>query len=365
MIPFQKNINFNNSKVRNAIIFLVLILMSYGCKFINKPSNRGVKTSNQDTGYMWKYQAKQAIYSSILLKGDFLYFGTRKTLCALRTRNGNIEWELKASGEIYDIILFNDSILCFKAEDSSVYGVNLLRHNFLWHFKTSKYITTPLAIFKDKLYFISLDKNIYCVNPLTGNEIKIYQMDSYSGNSAMILSKGISFSDDFGNFYTFDESNNIKEKFRIDMKDFTSFITNISDTLYSVDRKRNLQAWDMLIWKKLWSIPNLDSVSELPIVYDGKGYLASSKHYIAAFDTKSGQILWKTDCSCVDPHNILIENNRLFFSSKDRFYSIHTNGTDQKLEFTANALILPYPCVSNKTLYFATDDSCLYAVKYK
>lgn len=93
-----------------------------------------------------------------------IFFGSAdKRLYALNL-DGNLAWKFKCGDTVYPAGVYKN--MAFAASrDNNLYAINIKTGKMVWVFKTRDVVATHVIPFKDKLYFGSWDKNLYCLNP--------------------------------------------------------------------------------------------------------------------------------------------------------------------------------------------------------
>ena len=120
-------------------------------------------------GLKWRFQAKRALTSSSINKGQAIYVASLdSTLYALDSKSGWAIWKFRlGKGSISSPALADDYIF-LGAADGFVYCVDGRTSKEVWRFKTDNQVGSSPAVYKDSVYIGSVDGNMYCLEYRTG-----------------------------------------------------------------------------------------------------------------------------------------------------------------------------------------------------
>lgn len=117
----------------------------------------------------WRFQAKRAVTSSPIAKGQAIYVASLDSnLYALDAKNGWAIWKFRlGKGSLSSPALADDYIFVGSV-DGFIYCVDARTAKEVWRFHTENQVSSSPVIYKDSLYCGSVDGSMYCLEYRTG-----------------------------------------------------------------------------------------------------------------------------------------------------------------------------------------------------
>ncbi len=117
----------------------------------------------------WRFQAKRAITSSPIIKGQSVYVAALDGLLyALDAKNGWPIWKFRLGKGSVSTPVVADDFVFVGAADGYIYCVDARNAKEIWRFRTENQVSSSPAIYKDSVYCGSIDGNMYCLEYRTG-----------------------------------------------------------------------------------------------------------------------------------------------------------------------------------------------------
>lgn len=186
-----------------------------------------------------------------------------------------VGWSLKIQGRIISSPIVKDDKVFVTARDNSIFVLNAYTGEILWQYSTSGPIDAAATVWKDKLYVLSYDGNLYCFSKSTSSSEDLYNIlwtystQSRSASSAIVV----------------DDEEVIGEE----NNPWIIFISGpeqdgtTSGKLYIIDS----------ITGDLINLINLGSFSYSSLSYsEGKVYFTTNNGSIQCYDLKQNKFLW-------------------------------------------------------------------------
>jgi eukaryotic-like serine/threonine-protein kinase len=196
--------------MNNKLYFLIFCVLLNGI---------GAIAQNNPPKLAWKFNTKQAIFSSPVADSEQVYFGgLDSTFYALDLQSGKLRWKIKTQGSIrstagiyqdkiyfisgdgklycisklgkvlwtfatlgekqYDFAdyfqsspVFDDNVVFFGSGDSHIYALNTQDGSLKWKYKTEGIVHTKPAIDEQRLYVGSFDGYVYALSLKDGQMI--------------------------------------------------------------------------------------------------------------------------------------------------------------------------------------------------
>ena len=257
-----------------------------------------------DTGKLaWKFHADGRAVEPVIAGGR-LYFCTLKgTLFCLNLRGEEI-WKYKTNDLLFSTPVIRNGAVYFGNEDGCLHAVSAETGKLLWKFPTGGWIRSmPAAFHNEKLYFGSIDKNLYAVRT-DGTLAWKFRMGDVAG--VPVVNEGIVYcgSRD-ANFYAIDAESG-RMIWKVPMPNFVSGQACITDDAIYVG------CWDCNLYKlnhkggTVWKFPTKGYLNAGPSAHGDRLYFGcwDCNFYCIG---KDGRLLWKFPMSITAQSRLLVE----------------------------------------------------------
>lgn len=173
-----------------------------------------------------------------------------------------------------------------------------------------------------KVYFGSMDRNVYALDAQTGTLAWKYTADGGIIASSPVVSEGILYIGSYDyNLYALDvETGSLAWKFHTREK-VLSTATVHGGRVYFGSNDRNLYCLDSRTGKMVWKFETQGEVISHPMVHEGLVYFGSYDHFLYCLDAGTGRLKWKfeTQGNVLSQSEFLIKNNIIYFPSFDNY----------------------------------------------
>lgn len=117
----------------------------------------------------WRFQAKRAVTSSPVAKGQSVYVASLDGhLYALDMKNGWPIWKFRLGKGTVSSPALADDFIFVGSVDGFIYCIDAHTAKEVWRFHTENQVSSSPVIYKDSLYCGSVDGNMYCLEYRTG-----------------------------------------------------------------------------------------------------------------------------------------------------------------------------------------------------
>ncbi|MDD2922900.1 MAG: serine/threonine-protein kinase [Anaerolineales bacterium] len=117
----------------------------------------------------WRFQAKRAVTSSPVSKGQAIYVASLDShLYALDAKNGWAIWKFRLGKGTVSSPALADDYVFVGAVDGFIYCVDSRTAKEVWRFRTENQVSGSPVIYKDSLYCGSVDGSMYCLEYRSG-----------------------------------------------------------------------------------------------------------------------------------------------------------------------------------------------------
>jgi len=266
-----------------------------------------------------------SIHSIPRIVDGIVYFGSLDLyIYAVDCERGKLVWRFKTDGKMgCNSAEVENNIVYMGTLSGSFYALDAKTGKMIWRFKAGDGVTAKPLVWKDRIYFSSLDGNFYCLDK-NGKEIWRFKTGDPIFYAPSAYKGKIYFGSSDGNFYCIDTEG-----------------------------------------KELWRFRTGDEViNEAPAAFNkGVVYFNSMDNNFYAVNAETGKEIWRFKAgkygNCFTP---LIYNDRVYCASRDGiFYALTLEGKEI-WRFRAGGLIGVTAICHKDRLYFGSEDGNIYCL---
>jgi outer membrane protein assembly factor BamB len=271
-------------------------------------------------------------------------------------------WEVGVGGSIGSKPAFFNGKIYFGACDKNFYCVDLETGEEVWRFATGGPVTTMTAIHSGIVFFGSFDNSFYAVDAETGALVwKFDAQDVISWARPLVYKQAIYTPSLDGNLYKLGLDGKLIWKFAMNGGTGCS-PTAWNDTIYVGSSDKNLYAIS-IDGTLRWKFPTNSYVFSSPAVHDGIVYFGSMDDNVYAADAKTGNLIWKFRAKAAINCSPVIHDGKVYIGSMDHnLYCL--NAKDGKLvwKFEMQNICELFAYGEGDVGYVSSFDHHLYAI---
>ncbi|MBW1870865.1 MAG: PQQ-binding-like beta-propeller repeat protein [Deltaproteobacteria bacterium] len=278
---------------------------------------------------LWEYPIGSPIYSTPLVAGDFIIFGSESGTLHAVDKKGHARWQFQAaSSDIFSHPSTNGKLVFFGATNQKFYAVDM-RGQLQWQFAARERIKSDPAIAEGVAYVTSYDGHIYALKTDTGKMI-----------------------------WQFPEPVKKPEPEPVEDKDTEAKKDEAKEDKTTEDVE--VKAVEPVIKPLAFSYA-------APVIKDGILYVGNLDGYLYALQTADGKMKWRFKAGEGITSTVWIEGGVIYFGSKDdHVYAIDVKtGQNVIWKFKAGDDVLSSPKVNSGVLYVGSNDNNFYALDLK
>ncbi|MDX2445115.1 MAG: PQQ-binding-like beta-propeller repeat protein [Bacteroidales bacterium] len=370
---------------------------------------------------VWKFETKNRIYSTPLIDGNLVYFGSGDhSFYALNKKNGKKIWVYKTKGVVHSSPSIQDNIVYFGSGDGNLYGIDKSDGSLVWKFISEGekmydlwdyYLSSPV-VDDGKVYWGSGDGHLYAIDANSGELIWKFNTGDIVHASPVIYDNKVYFGGFDGNLYCLNKENSeIVWKFKtvgatyFPKGEIQKAALVKDDVVYFGSRDYNIYALNAKTGKGNWNLRQERGwIIATPIEYKGNIYFGTSDaHIFYSMNKIAGTINWTIPVNMRVYGTALAYKDIIYFGTFDgKVIGIDYSTGKTKWEFqsessrlnyskiynekgefkdgfelygsdyqTSEALIhtlgsiLSSPVIDEEIIYFGSSDGQMYAVKLK
>jgi len=368
---------------------------------------------------LWKFQTNGRIYSSPLIEGNMIFFGSGdQNFYAIDKNTGQEKWRFKTGGAVYSSPCIIKNTLYFSSTDGNLYAVDKTEGKLSWKFESKGeqmydlwdyYLSSPKGD-QETIYWGSGDGNLYAIESVSGKVKWKFQTDDIIHAAPVIYNQKIYIGNFNGTFYCIQkDSGSLVWKFKTVGATYfpkgeiqnSALVEN--DIVYFGSRDYNIYALDANTGRGKWNMKQSRGwIIATPIEYKGNIYFGTSDaHKFYSMNKNSGEVNWTTPLNmrvygtAVANNDIIYfgtfdgkvlglnyltgkiewefqtkkskENYSLIYNEKGEFkeeFELYGNNTEES-EALIQSLgsILSSPVIDMETIYFGSSDGFFYAIE--
>lgn len=368
---------------------------------------------------LWKFSTASAIYSSPVISGNNVYFGSGDMNCyAVDKTSGKLAWKFETKGPVNSSPAIHDNSIVFSSADGNIYAADKNNGRPLWVFKTKGeqrydlwdyYLSSPV-IDNNIVYVGSGDSTIYAISAGTGKMIWSYKTNGIVHASPVIKGDTVFIGSYDGCFYALDaKMGKLIWKFKtvgdasFPKGEVQKAALLQDNTVVFGSRDYNIYALDAKTGTGLWNMKERGSwIIATPFFHNGNIYFGTSDtHRFYCTDLRSGEIKWTLPLNMrVYGTAAMVDGNIVFGCFNGKIYLVDAGTGNIKSTFQTEeskkryaglygpddhfrkgfelygdnyiaaekqilslGSILSSPLVENRTLYFGDANGYFYALQ--
>ena len=209
----------------------------------------------------WSLQEKSDMGSGMILQNNVLYYtNTKGEIKAVKTDDGSELWSYQTNGKIYSTpFIYKDLVWC-ASSDSYLYGINKNTGKEVFKLPNDKAVVSSPVCADDKVILSGGDGSCRAWNVHTGEIV-----------------------------WEFDSINNFVVT-RPAVKDGVVFFGSWGNEFYALNVETGSPEW---IWNNGHTNRMLSPAQVIPVITNGRIYLASPDRYMTVLNENTGEVVWR------------------------------------------------------------------------
>ncbi|QBQ40944.1 hypothetical protein E2P86_07200 [Sphingobacterium psychroaquaticum] len=404
------------------LLFVVGLQLSLYAQQLGRTANRQNNSEGADIGdqlaLQWKFQTKGVVYASPIADQDFIYIGScDSNLYALHKTTGAEVWRFRSKGEIRSSVAIAAGLVLFMSTDGVFHAIDAAKGTERWSFQTKgerffdtwDYYQSSPAVYDGTVYVGSGDQHIYALDLKSGVLRWRYKTDGIVHASPTVNEDAVFIGSYDGFFYCLEHSGKLRWRFKTVGQTYfpkgeVQFHAAVADSsVYFCSRDFNLYALHTKSGTGQWIYHQPGSWTCVPSINKSDLVVTMSDSFTTlVFNKEDGTLRHKPSVPLNVFSSPTIHNNQAYFGALNgvlyrlnletgqqesifqtdasKKYSadfFDHDGTmrkdlDARYQHDINKLFAGYlkmgsifstVWVEASTLYFATADGAVYAIK--
>jgi outer membrane protein assembly factor BamB len=307
-----------------------------------------------------------SIHSVPKIVDGLVYFGSMDFyIYALDCVTGKLVWKFKTDGKLACNSAESDDegrIIYMGALSGSFYAIEAKTGNLLWKFKAGSGATSKPLFHNDRIYFSSLDGNLYCISK-EGKELWRFRTGDAVFHGPVAENGRLYFGSGDCNFYCIDFNGNEIWRFRCGDEILNElpallhkrvvYFGSMDNNLYALDAERGKELWRFKTGKY--------GICCSPSIHNDVIYISSRDGILYAISMK-GKELWRFNTGALVGVGITFHKDRIYTGCEDgNIYCLNLGGKEI-WRFKTGGHIWSPPAVWNDRLYDGSWDCYFYCI---
>jgi outer membrane protein assembly factor BamB len=236
--------------------------------------------------------------------------------------------------------------------------------NLLWSLETKKLLRSSPIIVSNVLFIGSLDKTLYFVDALTGENLGRHKISTSISSSACVRDTILYFAQDKGD-ETFFALNLLTGDLLWEKKlgDISSSPKIFQERVFIGTNSGMLCVFNRFNGEKIWEFKTEDAVISTPASSGEIVCFGSGDDNLYALDKENGELKWKFQTEGSIYSSPAIRDDKVFFGSVDgHLYALKIEDGSLLWKFKTDADIYSSPAVAESLVYIGSNDYFMYAV---
>jgi outer membrane protein assembly factor BamB len=137
----------------------------------------------------WVFETEDEIWSSPSFNGDKIFIGSDDGFLYSLDLDGSLEWKAKLNGKVRSSspCLTSDGLIFIGTHAGGMYCLQQDDGEIKWNKEISKPVLASSAVLKDRVFFASSDKKIYCLYCNNGSRLWEFETGERIWSSPVII----------------------------------------------------------------------------------------------------------------------------------------------------------------------------------
>ncbi|MFC1776435.1 PQQ-binding-like beta-propeller repeat protein [Pseudomonadota bacterium] len=331
----------------------------------------------------WKYKTGGRVYSSPLIAGDSVYFGSGDHhFYALNKQTGTLEWSFKSGGAVHSSASVKGKLVYFGSADGSLYALDKNSGELAWKFDSNGekinglwdyYLSSP-AVENNLVYWGSGDGHVYAVDAGSGKLKWKYDTGDIVHASPVVYKDKVFIGGFDGHMYALNKDDgSLIWKFKtvgasyFPKGEIQRAALIDDDVVYFGSRDYNMYALDANTGRGKWNMKQPRGwIIATPVEHQGNIYFGTSDaHIFYSMNKQSGEVNWTIPLNMRVYGSAIVHGDLLYFGTFDgKVLGIDPANGETRWQFQTDGSKHNYPTVYDENGEFKKD-FVLYGADYE
>ena len=291
---------------------------------------------------LWEFPISSPIYSTPLVAGELIVFGSESGTLHAVGKNGQARWRYQvSSSQIFSRPTTDGKLIYFGATNQTFYAVDM-KGQLKWKHVTGERIKSDPVLAEDAVYTSSYDGHVYALQTATGK--MLWQFPPAEKAAKPEEGKKEKKAEEPADTQPDPKPGAFSYSAPV-IKDGVLYVGNLDGYLYAIQTADG---------KLKWRFKAGGGITSSPAVEGGAVYFGSKDDHVYAVDTATGKkVLWKFKAGDDVLSSPRIVDGVLFIGSNDNnFYALDAKTGKEKCHFTAKGPVISYGAFFQDLVFF-------------
>ncbi len=236
--------------------------------------------------------------------------------------------------------------------------------NVIWNFTTSAELTASPSIADGRVYIVSNDGKIYCLNAYTGTHLWNFTFGGTSWSSPVISGGKVYFGIDAYKIYCLNAYTGALIWNYTSGGAIRSSPTVVLNNVYFGSLDYRIYCLDASNGEHVWNHTTGDQIYSSPVVSNGRVFIGSDDNKTYCLDALTGAFLWNYTTNGFCRSSPLMVYGNVYFGSGDhKIYCLNASTGVHIWDYlTDNRIFYSSPSVGNGRIYVGSEDCRIYCL---
>jgi parallel beta-helix repeat protein len=271
-------------------------------------------------------------------------------------------WNYTTGGYVYSPVVVDDKVYVGSG-DKNVYCLDALTGALVWNYTTGDLVLSSPAVVGGKVYVGSYDKNVYCLDASTGALTWNYTTGSWVFSSPAVAD---------GRVYVGSYDNRVYCLNALTGAHIWNYTTGyyvtsspaiVDDKVYVGSCDNKTYCLDALTGAQIWSYTTGNFVGSSPAVVDGKVYVGSDDNNVYCLMGSTGALVWNYTTGYSVTSSPAVVDGKVYVGSADnRVYCLNALTGAHIWNYTTGYYVTSSPAIVDDKVYVGSCDNKTYCL---
>jgi outer membrane protein assembly factor BamB len=237
------------------------------------------------------------------------------------------------------------------------------KNKILWKYTAGDKIESSPVVADGKVYVISYDSYLYCMDAYTGDFIWNYYVGDFVSSTPAVANGKVYSGGRLGLYCLDADTGDRIWNYLTSGRISWSSPAVANGKVYFGSEDYNLYCLDADDGAVIWTYTTEDWIRSSPAVCDGKIYFGSADYYLYCLDADNGEFIWSYNSDGLISSSPSIADGKVYFGSSDyKLYCLDADTGNFIWNFLTSSPVFSSPAIAEGKVYVGSHDYKLYCL---